>query len=388
MQFIDLISQQQRIREEIENNIRAVLDHGNYIGGPEIGELEQRLSEYVGVKHALACSSGTDALLMNLMACGVGAGDAVLTTPFTFVATAGTIALLGATPVFVDIQPDTYNIDPDNLEQTILALKKGGPAGPPLPRNHPPAALTPKAIVAVDLFGQPADYGRINAIAKSHGLKVIEDAAQSFGATNGEKRACGLSQIACTSFFPAKPLGGYGDAGMCFTDDDRLYDLLWSLKIHGRGEDKYDNVRIGINGRMASFQAAVLLAKFAIFPDELELRQEVAARYDALLAATGDLAKPHIEKGCISAWAQYSVLARDSDHREKLQKKLAHNDIPSAIYYPKPLHLQKAFAYLRYERGEFPVSEDCADRIFSLPMHPYLDEKTQARIIKTLNGNR
>ena len=387
MQFIDLKTQQQRIREEIEKNIHAVLEHGQYIGGPEIAELEAMLSQFVGVKHALACSSGTDALLLNLMACGVKAGDAVFTTPFTFVATAGAISLLGATPVFVDIDASTFNIEPRQLEKAIVALRDRDAKQYPLPRNDKLSMLTPKAITVVDLFGQPADFDRLNAIGRTYGLPVIEDAAQSFGASHNGKRCGGLSDIACTSFFPAKPLGGYGDGGMCFTDDDDLYDLLWSLKIHGRGSDKYDNVRIGINGRMASIQAGVLLAKFTIFPEELDLRQQVASRYNELLSRTDDITAPRIENGLKSAWAQYSVLARNYEHRRQLQNRLSDAGIPSAIYYPKPLHLQKAFSNLRYRKGDFPVSEACADKIFSLPMHPYLTEDKQVEIINTLIGN-
>jgi dTDP-4-amino-4,6-dideoxygalactose transaminase len=419
MDFIDLKAQQKRIKETLDANIQKVLAHGNYVMGPEVIELEEKLGAYVGAKHAIGCASGTDALLMALMACGVGPGDAVFTSPFTFIATAEVITLLGATPIFVDIDPETYNLDPAKLEQAIRAVKAGDPSLSPLPKQRflpeansgekifsPPAgrgpvirsslpegaqgegeSLRPRGVIPVDLFGLPADYDVINAIAKKHGLFVIEDAAQSFGAEYKGRKSCSLADIACTSFFPAKPLGCYGDGGMCFTDDDQLKEIMESLRIHGKGSDKYDNIRIGINGRLDTLQAAVLLAKFTIFPEEIALRQEVAARYSALLAGDSSLlptapalVTPRIPAGCKSAWAQYSILAHDGDHRSALQKRLEENKIPTAIYYPKPLHLQTAFAFLGYAPGAFPVSEDAAGRIFSLPMHPYLALSDQERI--------
>ena len=251
MEFIDLAYQQQRVRETIETNIRAVLNHGQYIMGPEVKALEANLAAYVGIKHAIGCASGTDALLMALMAYDVGPGDAIFTTPFTFIATAEVISLLGATPVFVDIDPKTFNLDPDKLEQAITGLSG---------KNSAP--LTAKGVIPVDLFGLPAEYERINEIAKKFGLFVIEDAAQSFGAEYNGKKACVLGDIACTSFFPAKPLGCYGDGGMCFTDDNHLAETMRSIRVHGKGNHKYDNVRIGINGRLDTMQAAILLAKF------------------------------------------------------------------------------------------------------------------------------
>jgi dTDP-4-amino-4,6-dideoxygalactose transaminase len=272
MQFVDLAAQQNLIRDKIETNIQAVLSHGKYIMGPEIKELEERLAEFVGVEHGIACSSGTDALLLALMTYDVGPGDAVFTSPFTFIATAEVISLLGATPVFVDIDPKTFNIDPKSLERAIAALQKGS-SDYPLP-SITDTSSTPKGIIAVDLFGLPADYDAINSIAKKHGLFVIEDAAQSFGAEYKGKRACSLADIACTSFFPAKPLGCYGDGGMCFTGDENLAQTMRSLSVHGQGHHKYENVRIGINGRLDTLQAAILHAKFDIFPKEIELRQE------------------------------------------------------------------------------------------------------------------
>jgi len=384
MQFIDLATQQKRIRKKLEKNIMAVLDHGKYIMGPEVVEIEQRLAEYVGVKHAIGCSSGTDALLMALMAYNVGPGDAIFTTPFTFIATAEVISLLGATPIFVDIDPETFNISPQELEKAIAALKKDDPSIYPLPATKV-GTLKPKGIIPVDLFGLPADYDSINAIAKQHGLFVIEDAAQSFGAEYKNKKACSLADIACTSFFPAKPLGCYGDGGMCFTDDDMLAGLMNSVKIHGQGADKYNNVRVGINGRLDAFQAAVLNAKFDIFPEETSLRENAAQQYNQLIEQSGcELVSPKTPSGYRSVWAQYSILARDENHRSELQDKLKNDGIPSAIYYPKPLHVQTAFERLAYAVDDFLVSTDFSRRIFSLPMHAYLNESDQEKIVLTL----
>ena len=394
MDFIDLKTQQKRIKQHLDANIQKVLAHGNYIMGPEIKELETKLATYVGVKHAVACASGTDALLMALMALDVGPGDAVFTTPFTFIATAEVISLLGATPVFVDIDPKTFNIDPAKLALAIKALKSNDPSIYPLPNIEHRTLnieLTPKGVIPVDLFGLPADYDAIDKIAKENKMFVIEDAAQSFGAKYQDKMACAFGNIACTSFFPAKPLGCYGDGGMCFTDDATLAAALDSIRVHGKGSHKYDNTRIGINGRLDTLQAAILLAKFAIFPEEVELRNQVAQRYASLLTphashSTHDpsLLTPYVPAGYTSAWAQYSLLARDEAHRTALMEKLKAAGIPTAIYYPKPLHLQTAFAPLGYTPGAFPVSEDAASRIFSLPMHPYLQESDQNLIINAL----
>jgi dTDP-4-amino-4,6-dideoxygalactose transaminase len=383
MQFIDLAAQQNLIRDKIEANIQAVLAHGKYIMGPEIKELEKRLAEFVGVEHGIACSSGTDALLLALMACDVGPGDAIFTSPFTFIATAEVISLLGATPVFVDIDPKTFNLDPKHLEKAIAALQKGS-SDYPSPRMSGPS-LTAKGIIAVDLFGLPADYDAINAIAKEHGLFVIEDAAQSFGAEYKGKKACSIADIACTSFFPAKPLGCYGDGGMCFTDDANLAQTMRSLCVHGQGSHKYENVRIGINGRLDTLQAAILHAKLDVFPEEIELRQKVATKYNQLLSALSNgLVVPHVPPEYQSVWAQYSVLSKDEKNRSELQDRLKEAGIPTAIYYPKPLHLQTAFKDLGYKAGDFPVSEDCAGRIFSLPMHPYLSAEDQQQIAKVI----
>jgi UDP-2-acetamido-2-deoxy-ribo-hexuluronate aminotransferase len=384
MQFIDLAAQQTRIRDRIEANIAAVLDHGRYIMGPEIQELEEKLARYVGVKHAISCASGTDALLLALMAYEIGPGDAIFTTPFTFIATGEVISLLGATPVFVDIDPQTFNMDPAKLEPAIQAISENRAAGSPIPRSGVP--LTPRGIIAVDLFGLSADYDTLNAIAKKHGMFVLEDAAQSFGAEYKGRKACGLAEVGCTSFFPAKPLGGYGDGGMCFSDNEDLHEKIQSLRVHGKGAHKYDNVRIGVNGRMDTLQAAILLAKFEIFPEEIGLRQQVALRYGRLLSQQTEVQTPAVSKDMISAWAQYSVLASDEAHRSKLQAKLKEAGIPTAIYYPRPLHLQTAFESLGYRAGDFPISEDFSSRIFSLPMHPYLSGTDQETIAKIFSS--
>ncbi len=369
MQFIDLSIQQKRIKTKIDKKIQEVLRHGQYIMGPEMIELETALAGFTGVKYALSCSSGTDALLMALMALKVGPGDAVFTTPFTFIATAEVISLLGATPVFVDIRVDTFNIDFAKLKQTLEDFEKHNQA----------KELKPKGIITVDLFGLPADYDEIGLIARQYDLFVIEDAAQSYGAQYHGKKAGSFGDIACTSFFPAKPLGGYGDGGMCFTNQNDLNQVMVSLRNHGQGDHRYENVRIGINGRLDTLQAAILLCKFDIFPQEIEMRQEVAQRYSRLLSETS-LKTPVIPERMVSAWAQYSVLAENYTQRQMLLEKLKEFNIPTSVYYPKPLHLQKAFAPLGYKAGEFPVSEYCAERIFSLPMHPYLEAEDQQRI--------
>ena len=384
MEFIDLAFQQKRIRDKIDRGIETVLNHGQYIMGPEIASIENELARYTGVKHAVSCASGTDALLMALMARGIGPGDAVLTTPFTFIATAEVVSLLGATPVYVDIDPKTYNLDPGRLERCLAALRSNDAGQHPLPRIAGFKALTPKAIIAVDLFGLPADYVRLEGIAKREGLSLIEDAAQSFGAEFDGRKACAFGDIACTSFFPAKPLGCYGDGGMCFCTDDGLAEIMRSIRLHGKGSHKYENIRIGINGRMDTIQAAVLLAKFSLFEEEVVLRQAVAGRYTERLHPCRDLVTPFIPDGCRSVWAQYSLLARDEARRDTIMKKMQAAGIPTVIYYPRPLHLQGAFSFLGYRAGDFPVSEDCARRIFSLPMHPYLKQGDQDRIVEAL----
>jgi UDP-2-acetamido-2-deoxy-ribo-hexuluronate aminotransferase len=366
MQFIDLAAQQKRIRRQLDERIKKVLDHGQYILGPEIHELEEKLAQFVNMPYAVSVASGTDALLMPLMVEKIGPGDAVFTSTFTFIATAEVIELLGATAVFVDIDNETYNIDPLKLEAAIVKT---------ISENK----LKPRGIIPVDLFGQPADYQAIQTIADKYNLFVLEDAAQSFGASQNGKKACSLAKVTATSFFPAKPLGCYGDGGMIFTDDKNIHDQLISIRVHGQGADKYTNARIGINGRMDSLQAAILLAKMEIFAEEVQLRQEVAGRYDRMLAGTVKV--PKILKENVSAWAQYSVL---HPRRDDLIKKLRENDIPTAIYYPIPLHLQEAFSHLGYRKNDFPVAEKIASEIFSLPMHPYLEKQAQEMISKII----
>ena len=372
MQFIDLKSQFNAVKEDIQNRIDTVLQHGQFIMGPEVKALEQQLGDYTGAKHAISCSSGTDAILLALMAYGIGPGDAIFTTPFTFIATAEVISLLGATPIFVDIDTQSYNIDPVKLASAIENFQ------------HP--HLKPKGIIAVDLFGLPADYAAINELAKAHDLFVIEDGAQSFGATYHGSKACALADIGCTSFFPAKPLGCFGDGGMCFTNNDELAHIMRSLRVHGAGVHKYDNERIGINGRLDTLQAAILLSKFTLFPQEVEKRNIAASRYNELLSTgSANLTLPHFFDDITSVWAQYSILAENTDHRAHIQTALKEEGVPSAIYYPRPLHLQKAFAPLGYKKGDFPMSEACSDRIFSLPMHPYLDMDDQKKIAGIIN---
>jgi UDP-2-acetamido-2-deoxy-ribo-hexuluronate aminotransferase len=374
LQFIDLQAQYSRLQEEMEQAVLGVLRSGKYIMGPEVAELEAELSRFVVMEYCVSCASGTDALVMALMAKSIGPGDAVFTTPFTFVASAEAIATVGATPIFVDIDPASFNIDASKLSAAIERIRRDG-------------TLAAKAIIAVDLFGLPADYQAINDIAAREGLLVIEDAAQSFGASAGNRRAGSLAEIGCTSFFPAKPLGCYGDGGAIFTDDPEVANVLRSIRVHGQGSDKYENVRLGITGRLDTVQAAVLLVKLKVFEREIEDRQRVAAAYSAAIHDAGlQLQTPHVPDGYLSAWAQYSVLAESASERERLIQRLAAAGIPTAIYYPKPLHLQQAFAYLGHHPGDFPASEDAASRIFSLPMHPYLDEVTIGQIVSALAG--
>jgi dTDP-4-amino-4,6-dideoxygalactose transaminase len=384
MHFIDLAAQQGVIRDSLRQRIEKVLAHGQYINGPEVAELEKTLAAFTGTAAAVGCSSGTDALLLALLACGVGPGDAVFTTPFTFIATAEVISLLGAAPVFVDIEPGTFNIDAQALERAVSACLSGDFAKHPLPAGAAKKSLRPRAVIPVDIFGVPADYDAIVPLAGKNGLFVIEDAAQSFGALYRGKRASSLAGVGCTSFFPAKPLGCYGDGGMCFTNDPALSETMRSLRVHGQGRDKYDNVRIGINGRLDTLQAAVLLAKFQVFPGELDLRQEVARRYTQGLAGDGRFTVQNVPGHVVSAWAQYSLLVSDPSMRGPLLAHMKKRGIPTAIYYPKPLHLQEAFSGLGYKKGDFPVSEDVAGRIFSIPMHPYLGREEQKAIIDAI----
>lgn len=360
--FIDLAAQQKRLGNGIDDAIRKVLTDGHYIGGAEVKELEGKLAEFVGRKHAIACASGTDALKLPLLAMNVGPGDAIFTTPFTFFATAEVVGNVGATPVFVDVDARTYNLDPAKLEAAIQQVRQEN-------------KLVPRGVIGVDIFGQIADYEAISAIAEHYDLWVMEDAAQSFGARRHDRRAGAFGLVSATSFFPAKPLGCYGDGGMLFTDDDELAVLCRSIAVHGKGVDKYDNVRLGVNSRLDTIQAAILLAKFRIFPEELERRDMVAATYTRHL--DGLVTPPHVETGNRSAWAQYCVR---SPRRGDLMAALKAADIPTAIYYPVPLHRATAFSALGYCEGSLPVAEQVAQDIFALPMHPYLTEETITRI--------
>lgn len=359
MQFIDLKTQQTHIRADLDRRIAAVLDHGQYILGPEIDEMERRLAEYVGAAHCVSVSSGTDALSIAFMVLGIGAGDEVVTTPFSFIATAETIALLGARPVFVDVDPQTYNLDPGLLE----------------------AAITPRtrAIVPVGLYGQCADMDAINAIAAAHGLPVIEDAAQSFGATYKGRRSCALSTIGCTSFFPAKPLGCYGDGGACFTDDAALAKRMREIRNHGQ-DRRYHHPVLGLNGRMDTLQAAVILAKLPIFDDEVAARARIGARYSALLAGA-NCVTPWIAPGHTSVYAQYTVQVSD---REAVTKTLQAKGIPTAVHYPVTLDRQPALSEVMAGTPFLPVAHRLADRVVSLPMHPYLDEATIGAVVAAL----
>lgn len=354
MEFIDLGRQMERIRTSVNARMEKVLNHGQFIMGPEVAELERQLAEFVGVKHCISCGNGTDALQMALMAADVGPGDAVFTTTFTFIATAEVISLLGAVPVFVDIDERTFNIDPAHLQQVVERTRAEG-------------KLRPKAVIPVDLFGLPADYAALEDYCKKQGLFLLEDAAQGLGSSLNGRAAGSFGDCGSTSFFPAKPLGCYGDGGALFTNDDQLAGRLRSIRIHGKGTDKYDNVRLGVNSRLDTLQAAVLLAKLEVFPDEIRARQEVAASYSRRLSP--QFKTPFVPEGAISAWAQYSIVVED---RAGLQAQLKSAGIPTNVYYPKPLHLQTAYQGLGYKEGSFPRSERIAESILSLPMHPYL----------------
>jgi dTDP-4-amino-4,6-dideoxygalactose transaminase len=383
--FVDLKAQFAHLEKEIRLGIDAVLKHGRFIMGPEVTELEEQLADFAGSKYAVTCSSGTDALLMALMAAGIGEGDVVFTTPFTFIATAEVISLLGAVPVFVDIDPRTFDIDPAKLESAIQAVQQNDPSLAPLPKGLDTTNVRPKAVIPVDLFGLPADYDAINKVAAENNLFVLEDAAQGFGGIYKGKQAGTLGHAGAVSFFPAKPLGCYGDGGAIFTDDEKLAERLVSIRVHGKGTEKYDNVRIGLNGRLDTLQAAILLPKLRAFPQEIKSRQRVADKYTEQLASAGDaLTLPFVPQGLSSVWAQYSILC---DNRGALQKGLKEAGVPSMIYYPKPLHLQSAYDQLGYTEGDYPVAESCSKKIVSLPMHPYLEENVIEDITQSVLAN-
>jgi dTDP-4-amino-4,6-dideoxygalactose transaminase len=366
--FIDLAAQQARIKPQIDAAIARVLAHGGYIMGKEIGEFEKQLAAFCGAKHALSCSSGTDALLLVLMAKGVGAGDAIFVPSFTFAATAEVVALLGATPVFVDSDPETFNLCTQSLKKAIVVAQE--------------KKLKLAGIIPVDLFGQPADYDAIQTIADAHGAWVMADAAQGFGASYKGRKVGTIGIATATSFFPAKPLGCYGDGGAVLTDDTELFTVLESLRVHGKGTEKYDNVRVGMNGRLDTLQAAILIEKLAIFSDELVQRQRVADAYDAGLK--GLLKTPQLAQGNTSAWAQYTLVANDNAHRTQIQNNLKQRGVPTMVYYPKPLHQQTAYKHHPSATVSLPVCEDMSQRVFSLPMHPYLEQETLDYIIKSV----
>ncbi len=366
--FIDLQAQRRRLGKRIDDAILKVVNHGAYILGPEVQELETKLAEFCGARHCISCANGTDALAMVLMAWGIKPGDAVYVPAFTFVATAEVVAWFGATPVFVDVLGDTFNMDPESLEAAIEAAAD--------------MKLTPKAVIPVDLFGQPADYRRLLPVAERHGLKVLCDTAQGFGAALDGRRTGTFGDATTTSFFPAKPLACYGEGGAIFTDNDGLAEDLHSLRVHGQGRDKYDNVRIGMNGRMDTIQAAVLIEKLEIFPDEIEARQRAADYYSSKLGA--HLQPPVLMDGATSVWAQYTI---QLDGRDGVQEACRSGGVPTAIYYPIPLARQTGYRHHPTVPGGTPVSEALAHRVLSLPMHPYLDRETQDRILALVTSS-
>lgn len=361
IEFIDLKAQQARIKDKIDAGIQRVLAHGKYILGPEVAELEEKLAAFIGAKHCISCANGTDALQIAQMAFGIGPGDEVITPGFTYIATAETVAVLGARPVYVDVDSHTYNLDAAKLE----------------------AAITPytKAIIPVSLYGQCADFDAINAIAARHGIPVIEDAAQSFGATYKGKHSGNLSTVSCTSFFPSKPLGCYGDGGAIFTNDDDLAMVLRQIARHGQ-DRRYHHIRVGVNSRLDTMQAAILLSKLEILPDEISLRQEIAEHYDRLLNEAGILTTPFVEPYNSSVYAQYTIQV---DNRPVVQAKLNEAGIPTAVHYPIPLNKQPAVAD---HAVSLPVGDQVADRVISLPMHPYLALSDQLKIVETISRNQ
>ena len=362
--FVDLKAQQARIAGELRRRLDGVLAHCQFILGPEVAELEAELARFCGARHCVAVSSGTDAIQIAFMAEGIGPGDAVFCPAFTFAATAEPVALLGATPVFVDVEETSFNLAPASLARAIATAKQHG--------------LRPKAVMPVDLFGRSADYDAIAPVAAAQGLFVLADAAQAFGAAYKGRKVGTLAPATITSFFPAKPLGCYGDGGAVFTDDDELASLVRSLRIHGEGVDRYDNVRVGMTGRLDSIQAAVLIEKLKIFPDEIVVRDRVARRYHEAL---GDVViVPRLAEGFGSVWAQYTIRL-PAGRRADVAAKLRADGVPTAIYYPKPLHRQEAFRRYPVAGNGLPVTERLAEEVLSLPMHAYLDERTQDRIV-------
>jgi dTDP-4-amino-4,6-dideoxygalactose transaminase len=364
--FIDLQAQRKRLGPQLMQAVEKAVEGGQWVLGPQVRELEEKLAALAGVKHALACANGTDALMIVLRAWNVGPGDAVFVPAFTFAASAEVVALVGAEPVFVDVLADTYNMDPKSLEAAIAMVKRDG-------------KLKPRVVMPVDLFGQPADYAALEPIIKREKLLMLCDTAQGFGAAWHAKRTGSLGDASATSFFPAKPLGCYGDGGATFTNDDGLIQLLRSIHVHGQGADKYENVRIGVNSRLDTIQAAILLEKMKVFPEEIEMRDAIAQRYSKALGQSNSIRVPHVIDGAGSTWAQYTIQVPD---RDKLAADLKAKGVPTAIYYPIPMTAQKGYAH--YPAVPVPVSTEIGKHVISLPMHPYLDAATQDLIIEAV----
>lgn len=361
MEFRDLKRQYARYKQQIDEAVIEVMLNTNFISGRQVSELEERLAAFAGRKYCIACANGTDALQLALMAMGVGEGDAVFVPDFTFFSTAEVVSLCSATPVFIDILEDTFNMDPVSLETAVQNVLKEG-------------KLIPRVVIPVDLFGLPADYPQIETIAEKYGLEILEDGAQGFGGNINGKRVCSFGKMSTTSFFPAKPLGCYGDGGAVFTDDDEMAELLRSLRVHGKGSDKYDNVRIGLNSRLDTMQAAILKIKLEAFEkEELDGVNQAADQYSRLLS--GIVKIPNVPEGYYSSWAQYSILLENKEQRDGLMAYLKENDIPSMIYYRKPMHEQGAFTEINSIQMECPVTVNVCDRVLALPMHPYLTEE-------------
>ena len=372
MYFRDLGEQYKVLQTNIDNAVHQVLEEGTYIGGSKVQELEENLADYVGVKHCITCANGTDALTLALMAWGVGSGDAVFVPDFTFFASAEVISLVGATPVFVDVKKETFNIDPQSLE---LQIKKVIDEG----------KYIPKVVIAVDLFGLPAEFDAINKIAKKYGLKVLEDGAQGFGGSINGKKACSFGDISTTSFFPAKPLGCYGDGGAVFTNDENAAELIKSLKVHGKGANNYDNIRIGLNSRLDTIQAAILLVKLKTFKEyELTAVNSVADRYTAALE--GIVEVPKIEKAYYSSWAQYTIRLKSKVERDDLQMVLQSAGIPAMIYYQKPMHQQVAFIEWKCFDANYSNTSEICNKVLSIPIHPYISMEDQVKIIKSIKS--
>ena len=370
MKFIDLNAQYKALQVEVNQNIQTVLNSGEFILGPQVEELEEKLADYVGVQHCITCANGTDALSLALMVYDVKVGDAVFIPTFTFYATAETVSLRGATPIFVDIDKCTFNLSAEKLEEAIKRVLKEG-------------ILQAKAIIAVDLFGLPADFDKIRKIAEKYELDLIEDGAQGFGGSINDKRACSFGDIATTSFFPAKPLGCYGDGGALFTNDDKLSALIKSLRVHGKGKDKYDNIRVGLNSRLDTLQAAILLPKLKAFKEyELIDRNAVAQKYHEGLKDI--LVPPYIPNGYISSYAQYSILLESTQQRDFVQAKLSENEIPTMIYYRKSMHEQSVYNQNPSIGWGFPAAEEASSKILNLPIHPYLTQENQSIIIEAV----